>query len=185
MINSQTNQEVVVLSRECPATMIPSGSRVVLKKGERAIITQALGGSYTVIVGGNLFRVEGSEGDALGKTPEKMPREGTPPGENRVNERAVWDALKSCYDPEIPVNIVDLGLIYSCEFDPTPEGTIVEIKMTLTAPGCGMGGILADEVREKVQSLPGVLDVKVELVWDPPWNQGMMSEAARLQLGMF
>jgi len=94
--------------------------------------------------------------------------------------------LKSCYDPEIPVNIVDLGLIYSCEFDPTPEGTIVEIQNDPHGVrAVVVGGILADEVREKVQSLPGVLDVKVELVWDPPWNQGMMSEAARLQLGMF
>lgn len=185
MINSQTNQEVVTLSRDCPALMIPSGSRVVLKKGERAIITQALGGSYTVIVNGNLYRVEGREADALGKKPEKTLWGKTRSGKSRVKERAVWKALKSCYDPEIPVNIVDLGLIYSCEFKPTSEGTIVEIKMTLTAPGCGMGGILADEVRQKVQALSGVLDVKVELVWDPPWNQGMMSEAARLQLGMF
>jgi probable FeS assembly SUF system protein SufT len=185
MINSQTNQEVVTLKRDCPALMIPSGSPTVLEKGERAIITQALGGSYTVIVNGNLYRVEGKDADALGKAPEKAPGDKAQTKENRVDERAVWDVLKSCYDPEIPVNIVDLGLIYSCEFDPTPEGTIVEIKMTLTAPGCGMGGILADEVRQKVQALPGVLDVKVELVWDPPWNQGMMSEAARLQLGMF
>jgi len=183
MINSRNTEEVITFSRDCTATMIPSGTKGKVIKGEHGIITQSLGGSFTVAVNGNLYRIEEADADAIGKEPVKKEKEKIQDGQP-VNEQAVWDAMKSCYDPEIPVNIVDLGLIYSCEFSETKEGTLVEVSMTLTAPGCGMGPVIAQEVEQKVKGVPGVWDVMVLLVWDPPWSQDMMSEAARLQLGL-
>ena len=174
------------LSREVTATQIPSGDKQPLAAGSRVFIHQTLGGSYTVIVNGNMFRIEGKDADALGlevaaaksasgssgiKTPEQL-------------EKEIWEQLKTCYDPEIPVNIVDLGLIYDCHLTPLGSGYKVEVKMTLTAPGCGMGPVLAQDVQNKVLSLENVDDVSVELVWEPQWNQGMMTEAAKLQLGL-
>ena len=179
------SDEVITLPRDCDATLIPYGNSFTLKKGDEVRITQALGGSYTVMAKGSLFRIEGKDADVLGKdvkedAPEKRKITGT------ASESAVWEVLKSCYDPEIPVNMVDLGLIYSCKLTDAEEGgTDVEIKMTLTAPGCGMGPMLMDEVRAKVLDVTGVRDVLVELVWDPPWTQDMISEAARLDLGMY
>ncbi len=184
MINSTHSEEVVTFSRDCGATMIPSGSKGKIIKGEHGIITQSLGGSYTVAVNGNLYRIEGADADAIGKeiVEEKQEASGN---EQEVDEHAVWDALRTCYDPEIPVNIVDLGLIYSCDFSKTESGgTLVDVSMTLTAPGCGMGPILAEEVEQKLLGVSGVSEVKVDLVWDPPWGQDMMTEAARLQLGL-
>ena len=179
------HNEYVTLQRDVEATQIPMGTEVTLRKGERGQITQALGGSYTLLLHGNLFRIDGTDADAIGKTveDETVAAQNTDNGE--VNEDAVWDAMKTCYDPEIPINIVELGLIYSCEFSkPEKGGTKVDVKMTLTAPGCGMGQIIADEVHQKIMGIAGVTDVHVELVWDPPWDQGMMSEAARLHLGL-
>ena len=165
--------------------MIPVGSQVTLQKGEQAHITQTLGGSYTVIVNGNMFRIEGKDADALGlEVAAKPVSTGVPVSQEQL-EKEIWNQLRSCYDPEIPVNIVDLGLIYDCHLTPLAPGSHkVDVKMTLTAPGCGMGPMLAQDVQNKVLNLEGVEDVAVELVWDPPWNQGMMTEAAKLQLGL-
>ena len=177
--------EQVVIARDCEATLIPFGNKITLKKGEEAHITQALGGSYTIMMNGNLVRIEGQDADAIGKIPEVQPWMEETKNDGRVNEKAVWDAMKTCYDPEIPVNVVDLGLIYSCNISDTDNGSsLVEVKMTLTAPGCGMGDMIATEVKQKIEGIPGASEAKVELVWDPPWDRGMISESARLQLGM-
>ena len=165
--------------------MIPSGEKVLVPKGAQATITQSLGGAYTLITDrGLMVRVSGPEVEAIGKTPsetaELTPEELTP----EKLEEMVWDQLKTCYDPEIPVNIVDLGLVYLCELEETAEGKNVKIKMTLTAPGCGMGPVLASDVKMKVEALPGVKNADVEVVFDPVWDRSMMSDAAKLQLGM-
>jgi probable FeS assembly SUF system protein SufT len=191
-----TTNETVTLARDVEASVIPVGTKVTLVKGEEARITQSLGGSYTVIVRGNMFRVEGKDADALGLEPAtatpapagavssaSAPR-ARPPEEL---EKEVWDAMRTCYDPEIPVNIVDLGLIYDCRVTPLTDGAghQADIKMTLTAPGCGMGPVLAQDVQNKLLSIEGIDAANVEVVWDPPWNQGMLTEAARLQLGLY
>jgi probable FeS assembly SUF system protein SufT len=175
----------VNLTRDVQAAVIPAGEKVTLQKGERALITQSLGGSYTVIVNGNMFRVEGKDADALGLQPvAKAASTGAPISQEQL-EKEIWNQLRSCYDPEIPVNIVDLGLIYDCHLAPLDGSNFrVDVKMTLTAPGCGMGPMLAQDVQNKLIGLEGVDDVAVELVWDPPWNQAMMTEAAKLQLGL-
>ena len=174
--------EQVILERDCEATLIPFGNKITLKKGEEGHITQALGGSYTVMIRGNLVRIEGSDADAIGKIQPWLEETNT---DGRVNEKAVWEAMKTCYDPEIPVNVVDLGLIYSCKISEEKNGgSNVEVKMTLTAPGCGMGDMIATEVKQKIEGVPGSNIVTVELVWDPPWDREMINEAARLQLGM-
>lgn len=179
------NSDPVTLTRDVEAAVIPVGNRVTLQKGEQAQITQSLGGSYTVIVNGNMFRIEGRDSDALGIQPPEKPASAGAPVSQEHLEKEIWNQLRSCYDPEIPVNIVDLGLIYDCHITPlTPGSHRVDVKMTLTAPGCGMGPMLAQDVQNKVLNLEGVDDVAVELVWDPPWNQGMMTEAAKLQLGL-
>ena len=165
--------------------MIPIGSKVTLQAGELAYITQSLGGAYTVMVNGNLFRIEGKDADVLGiETAAKPVSTGTPVTQEQL-DKEIWNQLRNCYDPEIPVNIVDLGLIYDCHLSPLGAGSHrVEVKMTLTAPGCGMGPMLAQDVQNRLLGLEGVDDVAVELVWDPPWNQAMMTEAAKLQLGL-
>lgn len=183
-MRSYTN-EPVVFYRDVRAVMVPAGSEITLKAGQAGYITQALGGSFTVYVDGNLFRIAGEDADALGKEiikPIELPPNAT---DDDVLE-AVWTQLRTCYDPEIPINIVDLGLVYECEVKPEGDGKrIVEVKMTLTAPGCGMGDILVDDARDKIERIPTIKEARVELVFDPPWNQSMMSEAARLQTGMF
>ena len=181
---SDTDEQVII-ERDCEATLIPFGNKITLKKGEEAHITQALGGSYTLMMRGNLVRIESKDADAIGKIPEVQPRVEEKENDGRADEKAVWDAMKTCYDPEIPVNIVDLGLIYSCEISNEDGGrSSVAIKMTLTAPGCGMGDMIATEVRQKIEGIQGTSDVNVELVWDPPWDRSMITESARLQLGM-
>lgn len=175
----------VTLSRDVEAAIIPVGERVTLQKGEQAHITQTLGGSYTVIVNGNMFRIEGKDADALGLQVAPQPVATAGPVTQDQLEKEIWNQLRSCYDPEIPVNIVALGLIYDCHLTRLTENSFkVDVKMTLTAPGCGMGPMLAQDVQNKVLCLEGVDDVAVELVWDPPWNQGMMTEEAKLQLGL-
>src|SRR5436309_5299862 len=173
------------LTRDVEASIVPIGDKVTLKQGEQAYITQSLGGSYTVVVNGNMFRIEGKDADALGfELQAKSASTGTPVSQEQL-EKEIWNQLRSCYDPEIPVNIVDLGLIYDCHIAPMAPGSHkVDVKMTLTAPGCGMGPMLAQDVQNRLLSLEGVDDVSVELVWDPPWNQSMMTEAAKLQLGL-
>ena len=179
------SSDPITLTRDVEAAMIPVGDKVTLQKGEHAHITQSLGGSYTVIVNGNMFRVEGKDADALGLEVAARPATTGAPVSQEHLEKEIWNQLRSCYDPEIPVNIVDLGLIYDCHLSPlTASSYKVDVKMTLTAPGCGMGPMLAQDVQNRVLSLEGVGDVAVELVWDPPWNQGMMTEQAKLQLGL-
>ncbi len=179
------DHDPIILARDVEAAIIPAGSRVTLQKGEQAYLTQSLGGSYTVVVNGNMFRIEGKDADALGLEPVSKPaRTGAPITQEEL-EKEVWNQLRSCYDPEIPVNIVDLGLIYDCQLTSLGDSSYrVDVKMTLTAPGCGMGPMLAQDVQSKLLVLKGVDDVAVELVWDPPWNHAMMSEVAKLQLGL-
>jgi len=176
--------EPISLARDVSAVIIPAGETVTLREGTTGFITQALGGSFTVYIEGNLFRIAGADADALGKEVVKPPE--LPPDATDEDVRElVWEQMRTCFDPEIPVNIVDLGLVYRCEIERDAEGQRkVDIKMTLTAPGCGMGDILVQDVREKVELIPTVATASVELVFDPPWNQSMMSEAARLQTGM-
>src|SRR5262252_3826734 len=179
------NDEPITLTRDVEASIIPVGERVILQKGERAYVTQSLGGSYTVVVNGNMFRIAGKDADALGLEAEAKRSTTGGPVSQELLEKEIWNQLRSCYDPEIPVNIVDLGLIYDCHLTSlTPSSYKVDVKMTLTAPGCGMGPMLAQDVQNKLMGLEGVDDVAVELVWDPPWNQAMMAEAAKLQLGL-
>ena len=179
--------ESVTLTRDVEASVVPVGTKVTLQKGEQAYITQSLGGTYTVVVNGNMFRIDGKDADALGVQAAANPARAT--GQPRAREELeteVWSQLKTCYDPEIPVNIVDLGLIYDCQLAPIGEGKSfkADVKMTLTAPGCGMGPVLAQDVQNKLLSVEEIEEANVELVWDPPWNQGMMTDAARLQLGL-
>ena len=179
------SSDPIILTRDVEASIIPVGTKVTLQKGESAHITQSLGGSYTVIVNGNMFRIEGKDGDAVGVEPPAKPASTGAPISAESLEKEIWNQLRSCYDPEIPVNIVDLGLVYDCHISPlSASGHRVDVKMTLTAPGCGMGPVLGQDVQNKLLGLEGVEDVAVELVWDPPWNQGMMTEAAKLQLGL-
>jgi probable FeS assembly SUF system protein SufT len=179
--------ESKTLTRDVEAAVVPVGTKVTLMKGEQAHITQSLGGTYTVIVNGNMFRIEARDADALGLEAQAMPvsTAASGPVTQEQLEKQVWDALKTCYDPEIPVNVVDLGLIYDCHLTPIGGNNFkADVKMTLTAPGCGMGPVLAQDVQNKLISLEPIDEANVELVWDPPWNQGMMTEAAKLQLGL-
>src|SRR5216117_3959446 len=171
-------REEVTLTRNADAVMIPSGERVLVPEGARATITQSLGGSYTIITDrGLMVRISGKEVEAIGKTPENVAQsEEAAPATKEELEQAVWDQLKTCYDPEIPVNIVDLGLVYLCELEDNEGMTAVRIKMTLTAPGCGMGPVLAHDVKTKIETLPGVKNAEVEVVFDPAWDRSMMSE---------
>jgi len=185
------SNKMITTTRDIDAILIPLGTPVIIPIGANVMITQELGGTYTVSVNGNLARIEGKDADALGlaeedemaaseATADKTPSGGT------VDEQALQEAMKSCYDPEIPVNIVDLGLIYDCHVVDTDDGSnLVEITMTLTAAGCGMGPFIVDDVRSKILAVDHVDDVNVELVFDPPWDRVMMSDEARLQLGMF
>ena len=176
--------EPVTLSRDVRAIIIPIGEAVTLREGTVGFLTQALGGSFTVYVEGNLFRIAGADADAIGKKPEAPPEVPEDATDEDI-EKVIWDQLRTCYDPEIPVNIVDLGLIYRCDVTALPDGQrSVDVDMTLTAPGCGMGDILVQDAQEKIAVVPTVRDVRVELVFDPPWNQSMMSDEARLQTGL-
>jgi len=182
-VHSHDN-EPVTLRRDVEAIMVPAGIPVTLREGKTGFITQALGGSFTVYFEGNLFRIAGKDADALGKEVVIGP-ELPPNATDEDVKQLVWDQMRTCYDPEIPINIVELGLVYTCEINRTPEGDrVADIKMTLTAPGCGMGEVLVQDVKDKVEMVPTVTRADVELVFDPPWNQSMMSDAARLQTGM-
>jgi probable FeS assembly SUF system protein SufT len=180
--------DLIPLTRDVEASLVPAGTRVTLQKGESARITQSLGGTYTVIVNGNMYRIDGREADALGLAVAAPVATPMAEGPKQIEdlEKEVWNQLKNCYDPEIPVNVVDLGLIYDCHLTPLAEGSHkADIKMTLTAPGCGMGPVIAQDVQNRLMSMEGIDEANVELVWDPPWNQAMMTEAAKLQLGLF
>ncbi len=176
--------EPFTLARDVKAVIIPAGEQILLREGTAGFITQALGGSFTVYVEGNLFRIAGPDADALGKEPVPAPEVPDNASDEEI-EVVIWNQLKTCYDPEIPVNIVDLGLIYRCDVTPLGNGErTVSVDMTLTAPGCGMGDILVQDAREKIAIVPTVADVIVQLVFDPPWNTSMMSDEARLQTGL-
>ena len=186
MSNPQDFNEPINLLRDCAAILIPEGTAITITEGTAVYVTQALGGSVTVNVNGNLARIPPQNVDAIGLEVEALPAEAAAAGDGTVDEALLWDQLRTCYDPEIPINIVELGLIYRCEVNPLDNGgNQVDIDMTLTAPGCGMGPFLVDDVEQKLAQVPNVSEVKVELVFDPIWNPEMMSEAARLQTGLY
>jgi probable FeS assembly SUF system protein SufT len=178
------DNEPFVLSRDVKAVMVPAGIEIELKSGQSGFITQALGGSFTLYMEGNLFRLAGADADSIGKEVSKTPE--LPPNASDDDvAAAAWDQLRTCYDPEIPINIVDLGLIYECTVGDQEGKRVINVRLTLTAPGCGMGDVLVQDIRQKLEIIPTVTAANVELVFDPPWNQSMMTEAARLQTGMF
>ena len=176
------------LSRDTEAIQIPSGNKTMIPAGTQGVITQTLGGSYTIATYQGLARIAEKDLDALGIEKPQQETNGSAPKTatlGEVDEKAVWDQLRQCYDPEIPVNIVDLGLVYDCQLQKSENGgTKVDVKMTLTAPGCGMGPAIAHDAQTKILSIDGVDEAEVQLVWDPPWNQNMISEAGRMKLGM-
>lgn len=182
--------EWITLTRQCNAHLIPSGTPVTLREGEYVMVMQSLGGTYTVNVSGNLARIDGRDADALGFEPEVPDENEAPPkvdfnGDVVVDEETVIETLKTCFDPEIPVNIYDLGLIYNIDINEQDKGKYnLVITMTLTAPGCGMGPIIVDDLRKRLLMLAGVAEVTVDLVFEPLWEQSMMTEAAQLQLGL-
>jgi len=181
------SNEPITLTRDVEATVVPVGTKVTLQKGELARITQSLGGSYTIVVNGNMFRLADKDIDALGF--EVAAKPASPTGQRRTLEeleKEVWSQLKTCYDPEIPVNIVDLGLVYHCELTPLAENSRyrAELKITLTAAGCGMGPALSSDVRTKLLAVEEITEATCDVVFEPTWNQSMMSEAAQLQLGL-
>ncbi len=179
------NVTSIELKRDCPAIQIPGGAAVTLPAGTPADITQTLGGSYTIHAGGALYRVAAVDADALGLESQPATSANAAPSDGPVDEKALWDALRTCYDPEIPVNIVDLGLVYDLHVEPAPRGgNLVSVKMTLTAPGCGMGATIAGDAQQKLLYLPGVEEASVEIVWEPPWHQSMITEQGRKILGL-
>lgn len=180
-----SDKEVVYLTRDCYALMVPSGAKIMLHEGSEVVITQSLGHSYTVNVYGNLARIDGRDADALGK--ENVAVTSTLPSDASIMDH-IWAQLRTVYDPEIPVNIVELGLVYDCQIQPHEQEENqyhVKITMTLTAPGCGMGPVIAEDVKQRVMDIPQVLNAEVEIVFDPPWSQEKMSDVAKLELGMF
>lgn len=175
-------ERAVEVQKDVEATLVPSGVKVTVRQGTQVFVTQAMGDSYTVYVNGNLVRIAGKDGDALGLVILELPD---------INQQAmtveekIWTQLKTCFDPEIPVNIVDLGLVYNCQINAVNEQSYaISIVMTLTAPGCGMGPILVNEVEEKIRMIDGVTNVDVQLVFDPPWDKSMMTDEAKLQMGL-
>tara|TARA_Y100001970_G_scaffold284432_1_gene401786 strand:+ start:3564 stop:4106 length:543 start_codon:yes stop_codon:yes gene_type:complete len=176
----------IKILRNCDATLIPSGDEIKLIKGTLVRITQALGGDYTLYVNGNLVKLAGKDADAIGEEIDTEIDSSININNGEYSEELVWEQLRTCFDPEIPVNIVDLGLIYDLSKSGNKkDGYSLNIKMTLTAPGCGMGPSIAQDVDNKVSALPGIKEVLVEVVWDPVWDRSMMSEDAKLKLGMF
>ncbi len=178
--------DTVTLLRDCEATQIPSGNITTLPKGIEVTITQALGGNYTIVPhSGGMFRISSKDADALGIQSATSGTASNTASTGPVDEQAVWTQLKTCYDPEIPVNIVDLGLIYDMKISPLPQGgNRVDVKMTLTAQGCGMGPSIAADARSKILNVPGIAEADVQVVWDPPWNQTMISADGKAKLGM-
>lgn len=178
--------EQITLSRDCDAIQIPVGNSVILPKGTPVTITQTLGGTYTVSAPMGLFRIATKDAAALGLQAGEAPAAApAAAGDGKVFEKQVWETLKNCYDPEIPVNIVDLGLIYSMNLSKAPEGgQKVDVKMTLTARGCGMGPAIAADAQQKLLALDGVEEANVEVVWDPPWTPAMISPEGRKRLGI-
>jgi probable FeS assembly SUF system protein SufT len=179
------DQKPIALARECQAVMIPSGEKVVLAAGSSVWLTQALGGGYTAMTDhGYMVRIDGADAEALGLAGEIDTKSASSTEAASVDER-VWQQLRSCFDPEIPVNIVELGLVYSCSTEELPRGGHKAIvRFTLTAQGCGMGQFLKDDIKKKLLAVPGVQEVDAELVWEPAWNQSMISPQAKQRLGI-
>lgn len=180
------NNKERVLTRDVEAVQIPAGDKTVLKAGARVAITQTLGGSYTVMTETGLVRIDGLNADALGETNADTAVKSATLADGSPDPAAVWDQLKMVFDPEIPVNIVDLGLVYSMDISKTEDGKgyHVDVAMTLTAPGCGMGPAIAEDAKNKILLVPGVSTATVRITWDPPWNQQMISEEGKMQLGL-
>lgn len=174
-------QTMTTTLRDCPARTVPTGQHTIIPQGEFLTINQALGGNYTVTWRGNMYRIDGGDADAIDR--ERAVYEFTDDGSGKVDEDQVWQALDTIYDPEIPISLVQLGLIYQVEVD--VDSGRVDIRMTLTAPGCGMGPVLVGDVEYRVSKVPNVTSVHVELVFDPPWSREMMSEEAQLEAGLF
>ena len=174
--------DFTITKKECNGFLVPSGEPIILKKGTKVKITQSLGGDFTLYVNGNLIKISGADADAIG---EKIKSNVKAYHNNHYDEKIIWEILKTCYDPEIPVNIVDLGLIYDLKTKKLNSNQYyINVKMTLTAPGCGMGPVIAQDVETKIKNIDFVKDVLVEVVWEPLWNQNMMTEEAKLKLGM-
>lgn len=180
------SNEAIIVKRNCEAILIPSGQPITIETGSTVWVTQLLGGSCTVRVYDNLARIAGKNFDALGlETTIELPNP-VETEDGMINDDQLWAQMRTCYDPEIPVNIVDLGLIYDCLVTPQEDGgNHVYVKMTLTSAGCGMGTILVEDVRSKVLQVPNVTEVEIDLVFDPPWSLEMMSDEAKLQMGMY
>ena len=182
------SEKPITVKRDCSAVMIPSGETTVLAAGSCVWLTQSLGGTYTVMTDrGYMARIDGVDGDAIGMAQAAVSRPDEPPASDSLEEveKHVWDQLRCCFDPEIPVNIVDLGLIYYCAVTPLSDGGYkAAVRFTLTAQGCGMGQFLKADMQRKLMSVSGVREVDIELVWDPPWNQSRISGAAKQQLGI-
>jgi len=182
------SEKPIMLKRDCAAVMVPSGEKMILSAGSSVWLTQSLGGSYTVMTDhGYMARIDGHDGDALGLPGlAEIKAENLAAAENAEEiQKLVWNRLRSCFDPEIPVNIVDLGLVYDCAVASLSDGGYrVVVRFTLTAQGCGMGQFLKEDIRSKLLATPGIREAQVELVWDPPWNQSMISGSAKQQLGI-
>jgi probable FeS assembly SUF system protein SufT len=176
-------RRLIHVQRDCPARLVPVGTPVTIPAGSFVTLTQSLGGSYTVVVNGNMARIDGRDADALGFEPTRF--DYAPPTDGRIDVEQVWDALRTVHDPEIPVNVVDLGLIYDVSLEEADGLRRVHVRMTLTAPGCGMGPVLVEEIQDRLKLVPFVEDVSVELVFDPPWSRDRMTEEAQLELGLF
>ena len=181
----EISNEIITVLRDCDAILIPSGDPIKLLKGTHVRITQALGGDYTLFVNGNLTKISGKDADAIGmKQTVIKPKISDNNLGKPIKEEQIWEQLKTVYDPEIPVNIVELGLVYDLKINNKHDGSYIKIKMTLTAPGCGMGPVIAQDAEDKIKSIPGVKDVLIEIVWEPLWDRDMMTDEAKLQLGM-
>jgi len=183
---SEMKDDTISLKRDCDATLIPVGTKLSLAAGTQVTVTQALGGAYTVNVNGNLVRIDGKDADALGIKAADTETPAPATGDGEADEALLWEQMRTCYDPEIPVNVVDMGLIYDCKLSPLEDGgSRADVTMTLTAPGCGMGDVIAEDVRQKLLRVPNVKEAHVEIVFDPPWDPSRMSDAARLEVGFF
>ena len=184
MANASTEQRTVVVNRDVPARLVPDGTRITIHKNSFVNLRQALGGTYTVTLNGNMARIDGTDADAIGQAPLELDFD-PPEADGSVRETDLNTALGTIFDPEIPVNILDLGLVYGCDVIRREDKNVVQVRMTLTAPNCGMGPVLVGDVEDRLAKVPNVDEVEVALLFDPPWSRDMMTEEAQLELGLF
>ena len=184
MANASTEQRTVVVSRDVPARLVPDGTRITIHKNSFVNLRQALGGTYTVTLNGNMARIDGTDADAIGQAPLELDFD-PPEADGSVREADLNTALGTIFDPEIPVNILDLGLVYGCDVIRREDKNVVQVRMTLTAPNCGMGPVLVGDVEDRLAKVPNVDEVEEALLFDPPWSRDMMTEEAQLELGLF